>query len=492
MRILMITSEIAPYAKVGGLADVVSSLSKELAQLGHEVRVICPLYSFIPISKRWKQNEKSITLKLGGQEEICRIWEVDAVVGESHLYFLENEKYFGTNQIYSNEVDSHEKNGQRFVCLSRAGIEFCHCLGWIPDVIHCHDWMTSLVPVYLKASERDIEIAQIPTILTIHNMQHQGIFDRNILDFAGLSQSLFVPDGLEFAGAVNLLKGGIIYATKLTTVSERYAEEILNTDLGCGLNDVLQERKEDLRGILNGIDTLIWNPEIDHLIPKNFNVRDRRGKKECKQFLQKHFNLEENPKVPIFAAIARLYWQKGLDLLLDIIPRLMEGKSLQVVILSSGEKIWEEAFKSYADRYRGQMGISIGHNPRLPHLIEAGSDFFLMPSRFEPCGLNQMYSMVYGSVPIVHKTGGLVDTVIPYVTGKLDGTGFFFEESSALALYEAILRGRDIFYHEKDIYELIQKNGMQRDFSWKRSVKKYEDVYLSALKENKFIKKNDI
>lgn len=311
-------------------------------------------------------------------------------------------------------------------------------------------------------------------------MQHQGIFDRSMLNFAGLSGSLFVPEALEFSGLVNMLKGGIIYATKLTTVSESYAQEIIETDLGCGLNSVLQKRKKDLRGILNGIDTSIWSPGSDCYIPKNFTVKDRSGKKECKQFLQKHFNLEEKPDVPIFAVIARLFWQKGLDLLIEIIPRLMEEKALQIVVLGAGEQIWEEAFKSYAERYAGRMGVNIDHNPRLPHLIEAGSDFFLMPSRFEPCGLNQMYSMVYGSVPIVHKTGGLADTVIPYIPGKLDGTGFAFEEISSDAFYEAILRAYDIFYHKKDIYELLQTNGMQKDFSWKRSVKKYEEVYLSA------------
>lgn len=479
----MITSEIAPYAKVGGLADVVSSLSRELAQLGHEVRVICPLYSFIRISKRWKEHKNTVLLKLGNSQEICRVWEVDSSVGESHLYFLENEKYFGVDQIYNNEAINHEKNGQRFVCLSRAGIEFCRCLEWIPDVIHCHDWMTSLVPVYLKTSEQDIQLAQIPTVLTIHNMQYQGIFDRCILDFAGMSQSLFVPEALEFSGSVNMLKGGIIYATELTTVSERYAQEILQTDLGYGLNGVLQERKQDLRGIINGIDTRVWNPGTDRYIPKNFTVNDRSGKKECKQFLQKHFNLEERPDVPIFSAIARLFWQKGLDLLLDIIPRLMEEQCVQIVVLSTGEPIWEEAFKSFADEYVGRMGVNIGHNPRLPHLIEAGSDFFLMPSRFEPCGLNQMYSMVYGSVPIVHKTGGLADTVIPYISGKLEGTGFVFEEISSAALYKAILNACDVFYHDRGIYEVLQKNGMQKDFSWKESVKKYEEVYLSALKK---------
>lgn len=477
----MITSEIAPYAKVGGLADVVSSLGKELAQQGHDVRIICPLYGFIEVSNKWLEYQKLLLVKLGdSKQEACRIWEVDRSHGEMHLYFLENEKYFGGDAIYENNDD--EKTGERFVFLSRSGIEFCRYLDWIPDIIHCHDWITSLVPVYLKTIEKNSQLGQIPTVLTIHNMEHQGIFDRRILDFAGLPQSLFEAEALEFSGFVNMLKGGILYATKLTTVSERYAQEIVETDLGCGLNGILKERKNDLSGILNGIDTEIWNPATDRYLLNNFTVEDRSGKKGCKQMLQKHFNLEQESQVPIFAVIARLYWQKGLDLLLDIIPRLMDELTLQIVILGVGEKTWEEKFKFFADKYTGRMGTSIGHNSRLPHLIEAGSDFFLMPSRFEPCGLNQMYSMVYGSVPIVRETGGLADTVDAYIPGNSSGTGFVFEEISSDAFYEAILRAYGIFYHNKSVYQLIQTNGMKKDFSWKKSIKQYEDVYASILK----------
>lgn len=483
MKILMISSELAPYAKVGGLADVVSSLSKELSQKGHEVRVICPLYGFITIDSNWKGYKDLLLLEMAdSQQEFCRIWEVADCDSCASLFFLENEKYFGEDQIYNIKGVDEEKIGQKFIFLSRAGIEFCRYSEWIPDVIHCHDWMTGLVPVYLKFVEKDPILAKIPTVLTIHNVHHQGIFDRKMLDFAGLPQTLFNPRALEFEGSVNLLKGGIINATKLVTVSERYAKEIVETELGCGLNEVLGERKTDLLGIINGIDTAVWNPEIDQYIPKHFNVKDLNGKQECKQFLQRNFNLNEQGDIPIFAVVARMYWQKGLDLLLDIIPRLMEERKLQIVVLGAGDEKWEEQFKKFALEYEGRMGVSIGQNARLPHLIEAGSDFFLMPSRFEPCGLNQMYSMVYGSVPIVHGTGGLIDTVEPYVEGKQVGTGFIFKDANADAFYQTILKSCDIFYHNKDIYQLMQVNGMKKDFSWEKSVRKYEKVYLSALK----------
>ncbi len=477
----MISSEIAPYAKVGGLADVVSSLSKELAQREHEVKIICPLYGFIATDSNWQEQKDLLSLKMNDSgQEFCRIWRVNECESKAALYFLENEKYFGENQIYHTNEANNEKIGQRFVFFSRAAIEFCRHSEWTPDIIHCHDWMTGIVPIYLKLVEKDERLSEIPTVLTIHNIQHQGIFDRKMLDFAQMPQTPLIIETLGFEGSINFLKGGILCSKKLIAVSERYAYEIVNTKLGYGLDAVLGSRKKDLIGILNGIDTTIWNPEIDQYIPKNFKVDDMSGKKECKKFLQRHFNLEEREDIAIFAVVARLYWQKGLDLLLDIIPRLMNEEKLQIVVLGTGESDWEERFKTFALEYEGQIGVNIGHNQRLPHLIEAGSDFFLMPSRFEPCGLSQMYSMVYGSIPIVHATGGLIDTVEPYQSKTMPGTGFMFEEATSEALYKAILKACDIFYHNNNIYRLMQVRGMKKDFSWKKSVEKHENVYLSA------------
>lgn len=491
MKILMITSEVAPYAKVGGLADVVSSLSKELSHKGHEVRIICPLYGFITTDSNWREHKDLLSWKMtDSEQEFCRIWEVNEQETKASFFFLENEKYFGGDRIYSipemtgNTPElRNEIIGQRFIFLSRAGIEFCRNLRWIPDVIHCHDWMTGIVSIYLKFVEKDVKLAEIPTVLTIHNIQHQGIFDRKILDFAQMPPNPSIIEALEFDGAINFLKGGIICAKKLVTVSERYADEIVNTELGYGLNGVLEARKKDLIGIINGIDTKVWNPQTDLYIPTHFAVDNMSGKKNCKTFLQKHFNLKEEEDIAIFAVIARLYWQKGLDLLLDIIPRLMNEKRLQIVVLGTGEDDLEEKFKNFALEYKGRIGVNIAQNQRLPHLMEAGSDFFIMPSRFEPCGLNQMYSMIYGSVPIVHATGGLIDTVEPFKAGKMIGTGFVFDEESSEALYQAISLACDIFYNDKSLYQLMQSNGMQKDFSWKKPGKKYEDVYLSVVKK---------
>lgn len=482
MKILMVSSEVAPYAKVGGLADVVSSLSKDLAHKGHDVRILCPLYAFITTDTNWRAYKDLLFLEIGGQQEFCRVWEVKDLDSPASLFFLENEKFFGGDEIYHISGLDKEKIAQRFAFLSRAAIEFCRYSEWIPDIIHCHDWVTSLVPVILKFDEKDPSLAQIPTVLNIHNIHHQGIFNRQLLDFTGLPHTLFNPKALEFHGSLNVLKGGIIYATKLITVSESYAKEIVDTELGCNLNDVLKERQKDLSGIINGIDPTVWNPAIDQLIPKNYSIQNMNGKKECKRFLQRNFNLSEDPNLPIFGVVARLYWQKGLDLLLGIIPQLMQNAKLQIVLLGTGEEIWETQFKQFALEYKGSIGVNIGQNERLPHLIEAGSDFFLMPSRFEPCGLNQMYSMSYGSVPIVHATGGLLDTVEPYIDEKTVGTGFVFEDATTESFYNSILKACDIFYHNNNIYQLMQNNGMKKDFSWKKSVAKYEEVYISALK----------
>lgn len=475
----MITSEIAPYAKAGGLGDVVGALSRELASNGHDVRVVCPFYGLIEPGPDWFVHEKPLLVKLGmGHQDECEVWEGKSWRKNEHLYFLKNDKYFEGNTIYHH---GHQRNGERFVFLSRGGIDLCSYLDWIPDVIHCHDWMTGLVPVYLKTTEKDTMMGLVPTVLTIHSMYYQGVFGRKILDFAGLPQTLFVPEALEFRGFVNMLKGGLIYSTKLTTVSERYAWEIIETELGCGLNEVCEARRTDLVSILNGIDVIEWNPEKDPYLPINFSLNDLTGKKECKHYLQKYFNLKEDPEVALFGAIARLYSQKGLDLLVEIIPKLMDEESLQIVILGAGDHNLEEILKNLSVRYKHQMGVSISYNAELAHLIEAGIDFFLMPSRFEPCGLTQMYSMIYGAVPIVRKTGGLADTVVPYGTSD-NATGLVFEEISAHALYHSILEACELFYKKPEEYKRMQFNGMRQDFSWAKSVREYEEVYESVVK----------
>ncbi len=475
----MITSEIAPYAKAGGLGDVVGALSRELLSRGHDVRVVCPFYSLIEPSSDWFMHEKLLPVKLGiGHQEECEVWEGLSRTNGGYLYFLKNDKYFAGSAIYNH---GHKRNGERFVLLSRAGIDICYYLDWIPDVVHCHDWMTALVSVYLKTTERETPMGFVPTVLTIHSMYYQGVFGKQILEFSGLPQTLSVSAALEFKGSVNLLKGGLIYATKLTTVSERYAWEIIETEMGCGLNSIAKARKSDLTSIVNGIDVIEWNPEKDPYLPKNFSLTDMTGKKKCKHYLQKYFNLKEDPEIVIFGAVARLYSQKGLDLLVEIIPRLMEEESLQIVILGAGDLSLEETFKHLSVKYEGRIGVNIGYNAELAHLIEAGLDFFLMPSRFEPCGLNQMYSMTYGAVPIVRKTGGLADTVVPYSMGVDNATGLVFEEISSKALYDTIQRACHIFYERPEEYRKMQVNGMKKDFSWTKSVTKYEEVYKESI-----------
>lgn len=491
MKILMITSEIAPYAKAGGLGDVVGALSHELSSRGHDVRVVCPFYGFIQPESNWFIHENPLHVQFGPvHRETCTIWETKSMKNSRTLYFLKNDKYFAGDTIYNTDSnDGHQKNGERFVLLSRAGIELCRYLNWIPDVIHCHDWMTALVPVYLNTTEKETPIGSVPTVLTIHNMCHQGVFSSQILEFAGLPQTLFVPEALEYMGHVNLLKGGLVYATKLTTVSERYAWEIIETEMGCGLNSICEARKNDLTGILNGIDVIEWNPEIDPYLSQNFSLNNMAGKKECKHYLQKYFNLNEDPEIVLFGAIARLYSQKGLDLLAEILPKLMEEQSLQLLILGAGDHNLEDVFKRLSITYKHQIGVSIGYNVELAHLIEAGLDFFIMPSRFEPCGLNQMYSMVYGAVPIVRNTGGLADTVVPYKNGAENATGIVFDEPSTDALCDAVQIACHVFYDKPSDYHRIQANGMKSDFSWNKSLQKYEKVYAALIEQCHFLKK---
>lgn len=481
LKILQVAPEIAPYAKVGGLADVVGAMTREFSQAGHDVRAIVPKYGFLEPDENWTAVESPLSVHLGGgKEEFCKLWRMPYLDSPGQVYWLEYNKYFDRHEIYTGPWGSHADNHERFAFLSRAAIDYCHAFQWYPDVIHCHDWTTGLVPVYLNTTEFGTPLDRSATVFTVHNLQHQGIYGRHVLDFAGLPQSIFRPDNLESVGNLNMMKGGLYNSTKLTTVSPTYGREIQEPALGCGLNHVLKFRAADLVGITNGIDTKEWNPAIDPLIPANFSTDDLSGKAVCKSELQKAFGLEEAPNVPVFGAVARLFDQKGLDLLAEIVPQVMSEMSIQIVLLGAGDPALESAFKELAARYPGKVGVFIGYNNKLAHLVEAGSDFFVMPSRFEPCGLNQMYSMAYGTLPIVRSTGGLVDTVEQYVEGRGTGTGFRFEEATGHALYYTMGWACSTYYDRPDDIAKLRYNAMTRDLSWSGSAKIYGDVYRWA------------
>lgn len=481
LKILQVAPEIAPYAKVGGLADVVGAMTREFSLAGHDVRAMVPRYGFLEPQADWVARAEPLAVKLGGgRVEHSLVWQAPYLDSPGKILWLEYDKYYHRHEIYTGPWGSHADNNERFSFLSRAAIDYCHAEQWYPDIIHCHDWTTGLVPVYLNTTEHGTPLGRSASVFTIHNLQHQGVFGRDVLDFAGLPQSLFRPDCLEALGNVNMMKAGLYNATKLTTVSPTYAREIQEPALGCGLNHVLKFRAADLVGILNGIDTREWNPATDPLLPANFTADDLSGKALCKAELQKTFGLEQNPKAPVFGAVARLFDQKGLDLLAEIVPSLMADMAIQIVVLGAGDPALEQAFRDLAARYPGKVGTYIGYNNKLAHLVEAGSDCFIMPSRFEPCGLNQMYSMAYGTLPVVRSTGGLVDSVRQYVEGRGEGTGFRFEQASSHALYYTIGWACATWYDRPHEFRKLQHNAMTQDLSWTSSAQVYADVYRWA------------
>ncbi|GHC09070.1 glycogen synthase [Cerasicoccus arenae] len=478
LKILQVAPELAPYAKVGGLADVAGAITKEMSRAGHDVKALCPKYGMLdPIKEGWEALPTTFGVHLGGgRTEYTQLWRTIYPQSTAEVYFIEFNRYYGGG-VYEGGSD----NAERFTFLCRAAIDFCHAFDWWPDVIHCHDWGVGLLPVYLNTTERQTPLHRAASVFTIHNLQHQGRAGRELLDYAGLPQSLFTPDNLEHGGAVNMMKAALYHSTKLTTVSPHYAQEIQGPAYGCGLDSVLRFRSADLIGILNGIDTDAWNPTTDPHIPVHFSAQKPAGKAVCKAELQTAFGLEQRPEVPIFSAIARLYDQKGLDTFAEIIPGLMNDMDLQVVVLGSGDTALERWFNELAERFPKRVGVYIGYNNPRSHLIEAGSDFFVMPSRFEPCGLNQMYSMAYGTLPIVRETGGLVDSVQQYVSDRGEGTGFRFHESSAHALYYTIGWANAVWWDQPEEIRNLRFNAMSQDLGWEQSAARYEEVFEWAV-----------
>ena len=480
MKILMVSPECAPFSKVGGLADMVSSLSQCFAASGCEVKVFTPLYSTVKRPPKMAKTLDNLSVHMGlGIEEFASVWS--APLGKAEACFLEFNKFYDRPGIYNYEGTDYGDNGGRFAFLSRAALEYCLATGWIPDVIHCHDWTVGLIPVYLNTTLRHTALGRTATVFTIHNLQHQGVFDKGVLEYAGIPMSEFRADSTEAMGALNMMKAGLYNATKLTTVSPTYSREIQTPEYGCGLDGLLRFRAGDLIGILNGVDTDEWNPQTDKNIPANYNLGDMKGKAACKKALQEKVGLAVDAKKPLFGVVSRLYDQKGLDLLARIAQPLVDNMDIQLMVLGNGEKWLEDAFSGLTAANPGKISCYIGFNGALSHMVEAGSDFFLMPSRFEPCGLNQMYSMIYGTLPIVRATGGLVDTVEQYREGAGRGDGFVFGDATTDALYNTIGWACSTWYDRKRDISSMQRNGMSKDFSWNNSADKYMQVYRWAV-----------
>ncbi len=459
---------------------MVASISKQFAESGCDVRVFTPLYSSIKRPPKMKKELDGLSVHMGlGIEEFASVWS--APLGKAKALFVEFNRYFDRPGIYNYNSVSYDDNGGRFAFMSRAALEYCLATGWYPDVIHCHDWTTGLIPVYLNTTLRPTPLGRTATVFTIHNLQHQGVFDRGVLEYAGLPQSEMRSDSCESYGALNMMKGGLYNCTKITTVSPTYAREIQTSEYGCGLDYMLRFRAADLIGILNGVDVDDWNPATDKNIAANYDVASLKGKAKCKTALQKRVGLKVDEKIPLFGVVSRLFDQKGLDILARIAQPLVEHMDIQLMVLGNGEGWLEESFRNLTGANVGKIASYIGFDSELSHQVEAGSDFFVMPSRFEPCGLNQMYSMIYGTLPIVRRTGGLADTVEQYVEGSGRGTGFVFDNATADALYNTIGWACSTWFDRPEDIAKMRVNAMTRDFSWKNSAKKYEQVYDWAI-----------
>ncbi|MBI4380445.1 MAG: glycogen synthase GlgA [candidate division NC10 bacterium] len=481
MKILFAASEAAPFARTGGLGDVAGALPQALSRLVHDIRLIMPLYRAVDVKRH----------RLG---EVARGLEVPAAVGSQKVdvlegrlssgapvYFVRHDRSFDRDGLYqAPSGDDYPDNAERYALFCRATLEACRALGFQPDVVHVHDWQTALIPVYLKTLLRgDPFLEGIATVFTIHNLGYQGLFGPEILPRLGLHRELFTPAGIEFYGQVNLLKGGLLFADLLTTVSPRYSREIRTPELGHGLDGVLRQRSGDLFGILNGIDPEEWNPAIDRHIAARYTAADLSGKAVCKKDLQRRFRLPERAEVPVLGVVSRLAGQKGLDLLRDIMVDVM-SLNLQLVLLGSGEKALEAAFLQAATQHPSKLGVTIGFDIPLSHQIEAGADLFLMPSRYEPCGLNQMYSLAYGTIPVVRATGGLDDTIVTFDPATGRGNGFKFDEATAAALLQSIMQALALF-SQKARWGRVVANAMAGNFTWDRSAREYEQLYRHSL-----------
>lgn len=487
MKIIMIASECVPYAKTGGLADVVGALPKALKAMGHDVHIIIPKYASIDARKfGLKPYHRPMGVWMGGVEEWCSVDRAPGP-GGAPVYFIEHNGYFGREGIYNNaRHQDYADNPRRFAFFTRAALQFLIDRGIEADIVHLHDWPTATAAAYLKTWFRENSVlGGTASVLTIHNIAHQGKYGRDHYPYTGLGWNHFTPDKFEDMGHINYLKGGIHFADMVTTVSPNYAEETRTAAMGEGLGPQLKAKGEAYLGILNGVDYEEWNPETDPLIPARYSAADLSGKAICKAALQQHLGLEINPNIPLFGVVSRFAAQKGLDLLYPAIHTVLKEMLAQFIILGSGDKGLESKFIELPALYPGRVGSFIGYNNELSHWIEAGSDFFIMPSRFEPCGLNQMYSLRYGALPIVHATGGLVDSVEQYDEYDGAGTGFLFWDASPGAIHNTIGWAVSTYFDRREHMAGLIQNAMRQRFSWERSAEAYVKVYEQARQRHK-------
>jgi len=479
LNILLAASEVVPFAKSGGLADVSGALPKALRALGHDVRVVMPRY-YIVDKERYglKPMEGSLGVPMGSMGEAwAAVFEGVLPGSDVPVYFIDHEGFFGRKGLYDEEGEGYPDNDSRFIFFSKAVMQLAKKLRFRPDVIHANDWHTAAIPILLNTTYcMDPDFENTGSLLTIHNLQHQGKFYKGAMDILGVGWEHYNADELEEYQGINLLKGGIVHADAINAVSKKYAQEIRTAEFGWGLERLINDKAYKLYGILNGVDYEEWSPAVDTLIPANFDDDALEGKGRCKAALQKQFNLPVRSDVPLIGLVGRLAEQKGIGLLAAAVWNLME-MDIQIVLLGAGEKWAEHFFSDVAAKYPEKFATYIGYRNDLAHQIEAGSDMFLMPSLFEPCGLNQIYSLRYGTVPIVRATGGLDDTIENYGSEAKSGTGFKFYDATPEALSGTVKWAVDTWYYDREGFDQLRLNGMQKRFDWGEAAKGYEDLY---------------
>jgi starch synthase len=514
LKILIVTPEAVPFAKTGGLADVTGALPRELARLEYDVRLVMPAYASIDQSaygfRRWGdftvptyRGPVTAAIERGllpvGQPRpgVATPGSTARGVQDVQVFLIRYDPYFARKGLYQESGTDYPDNLERFTFFSRAVLELGRHMArevttetstrafkgdsemWVPDILHLHDWQTALCAVYLRTLYADVPaLSAVRVLLTIHNLGYQGLFPKTEFLKTGLGPHLFTPEGLEYYQQVNLLKGGLLYADFLNTVSPTYSREIQTSALGFGLEGVVALRRDRLRGIVNGIDVDTWNPATDPYLAKSYTADDPSGKRDCKAALQSELKLPVRPEIPLMGVVSRFADQKGMDLVAEVMPEFME-LDVQVALLGTGETHYERLFREFQSKHPAKVALQVGFDEALAHRIEAGADIFLMPSRYEPCGLNQQYSLRYGTIPIVSSTGGLVDTVVPYSPRTIRerrATGFAFGPASAPGLLVAVLLALRV-YENREEWVTMMRAGMETDVSWGQSAKAYGGLY---------------
>jgi starch synthase len=488
-KIWYIASEVSPFAKTGGLGDVTGSFPKNVKSKNQEVRVIMPKYKIINERKyilREVIRLKDIPVTINNVTKTINVKSAFLPESKVQIYFIEIPEFFGRTGIYVDNVTGKDygDNAERFAYFCKGALETLKILSWRPDIIHCNDWQTAFIPIYLKTIYQNDEFLQnIRTVFTIHNFSYQGIFNPNIAPALDISPSLAEKDGpLELFGNMNLMKGAIQYSDWITTVSETYAQEISKDDkLGYGLENILQVKADAFSGIINGVDYSVWSPEADKFIPFKYSQDNISGKSQNKHALLTRVNLEYEEDVPVIGIISRIVEQKGFQLLVDAIDDLDE-LNFQLIILGSGDKNLEKKLQTWQKRHPNKISLNVSFDETLAHMVEAGADIYLMPSLYEPCGMNQMYSLKYGTIPVVHKTGGLADTIREVNLSEQSGNGFVFERFTSKELVKTIKRALRA-YKKKEDWKELQLRVMQEDYSWSISTEKYLQIYSKILED---------